>query len=97
MYSKYICNEKFQVSAIKLISATLFFIYFFKMIKLLKWVTFSHINSCNKDIPYLGLNAPINVFFPCFLEWQDSHGKLDSFEALGVQNPLGGQFIKFVV
>ena len=62
MYSKYNCNGKFQVSAIKLISATLCFIYFFKMIKLLKWVTFSHINFCNKDIPYLGLNAPINVF-----------------------------------
>ena len=62
MDSKYNCDGKFQVSAIKLISATLSFIYFFKMIKLLKWVTFSHINSCNKDIQYLGLNAPINVF-----------------------------------
>ena len=62
MYSKYNCNGKFQVSAIKLISATLSFIYVFKMIKLLKWVSFSHINSCNRDIPFLGLNAPIYVF-----------------------------------
>ena len=30
MYSKYNCNGKFQVSAIKLISATLSFILFFK-------------------------------------------------------------------
>ena len=40
MYSKYNCNGKFQISAIKLVSATLFFIHFFLMIKLLKWVTF---------------------------------------------------------
>ena len=62
MYSKYNSNGKLKVSGIKLISATLSFIYFFKMKKLLKWVSFSHINSCSKDIPYLGLNAHIIVF-----------------------------------
>ena len=63
MYSKYNCNGKFQVSVLKIdLSNPFLYLFFFKMIKLLKWVTFSHINSCNKDIPYLGLNAPIIVF-----------------------------------
>ena len=90
MYSKYNCNGKFQVSAINLISATLSFIFFLnnKAIKVSILATkTSHILA----------SMHLSMFSPREVGWQDSHGKLDIFEALGVQNPLGGQFIKLVI